>query len=546
MNKSRILLFPFLTFFTYLCIALYVIYTGHLHEDAYILYIFSESFANGNGIAYYPGGPHAEGATDFLWMMLLGAANYFGADVAVSAAVFNGLGLGAICFFVVNLLEKKLDGKKLLLYSFLFSIIILFSPIAIASFAGFSTSFYCAFIAFLFIALYERRYSYILYIPLVSIIIGLIRPDGVIIGVIASLIGLFFAHTYGFLRRYVLISIFSCFIGILYFFWRYTYFGNLLPLPLYVKGASFSGMPGIIPHIYWALSNGFLGLLTILLIVFSKERVRFLIAAIPIFTLFIALIFATQSQNVSFRFQAPGTLLLIFASAVLITEVKISSFVDNKTTLWLSLIVFLLFGALTTYVIQTRSMILILQDKQYINYFPYYLDKKADEDIVIALTEAGRFAYWMSGSKYDLVGLNTTYTAIEKASPDYLEKINPDLIFIHTAGTADTSSFCKENFCKISMDQLSQSVTTTESWDDINDGVGRAPLVFYDYIYSTDVDYQLYTVKYGGSYGHLYAVKKDSSLLLTDFESELSKSFVQKNSMSYFEMKNGFKSIFSR
>ena len=48
-----------------------LISNGHFHEDAYILFIYVENFVNGNGITYYSDGPHIEGATDFLWLMLL-------------------------------------------------------------------------------------------------------------------------------------------------------------------------------------------------------------------------------------------------------------------------------------------------------------------------------------------------------------------------------------------------------------------------------------------------------------------------------------------
>ncbi|WP_437655687.1 hypothetical protein [Sorangium sp. So ce1182] len=59
-------------------LSLHVLSSGHPIEGSYILYVYSESLASGHGITYFKGGEHAEGATDFLWMMLLGAGSSSG------------------------------------------------------------------------------------------------------------------------------------------------------------------------------------------------------------------------------------------------------------------------------------------------------------------------------------------------------------------------------------------------------------------------------------------------------------------------------------
>ena len=49
-------------------VASYLLRQGHPHEDAFILFVYAENMAAGNGIVYFAGGGPAEGATDFLWM----------------------------------------------------------------------------------------------------------------------------------------------------------------------------------------------------------------------------------------------------------------------------------------------------------------------------------------------------------------------------------------------------------------------------------------------------------------------------------------------
>src|ERR1051326_3046250 len=63
------------------------LYGAHPAEDAFILFKYAENVAHGDGAVYYVGGPRTEGATDFLWLVLLAATVAARVDVAL-AAVF--------------------------------------------------------------------------------------------------------------------------------------------------------------------------------------------------------------------------------------------------------------------------------------------------------------------------------------------------------------------------------------------------------------------------------------------------------------------------
>jgi len=58
-------------------------------EDAAILYAYSENLADTGVISYFPGGEPAEGATDFLWMILLSIFYFFGLNTYFSAIFIN-------------------------------------------------------------------------------------------------------------------------------------------------------------------------------------------------------------------------------------------------------------------------------------------------------------------------------------------------------------------------------------------------------------------------------------------------------------------------
>ena len=528
-------------------LSIYILMTGHLHEDAYILYIFSESLANGNGISYFQGGDPAEGATDFLWMVILGVGNFLGSDVAVFAAILNGFGLSIIAFISMLLASKNIRGLGLLLFGGSVSLIVFFSQIAQSSLAGFSAGFYCSFVALVFYLLYQRKESTIHFVPVVGIILGLLRPDGVIIGAVASLVGLYFAYSKGILKRYLIFSLICFTIGMVYFVWRYSYFGQLLPLPLYVKSTSPGSLPGLFPHVGWAMSNDFLGLFAIATLIFCKDRWRIFICSLPVAALFIALVFATQSQNVSYRFQAPGTTLLIMWSSLFMSELagNLKTFGKSRI-LVLGLVGVITFSATASYARGSFKVVEYLKGEEYINYFPYHISKIIGKEVTIALTEAGRFAYWVKGKKYDLVGLNTPEIAVKKSSPAYIAGLNPDIIFMHVAGTADYSQFCDSNYCELSPSEVLDGVVADADWKVVENGVVRAPLTIYEYFKNNINEYKVFSVIYGGSYSHLYFVKKDGKVDINEFKKSLDLSFSDEGVVSYWEMKKemGFSSIF--
>jgi len=70
------------------------LYGRHPHEDAYILFRYVDNLVTGQGIAFNPGGPPTEGATDFLWMIALSLWVRLGVDVALAAVWLNALGCG--------------------------------------------------------------------------------------------------------------------------------------------------------------------------------------------------------------------------------------------------------------------------------------------------------------------------------------------------------------------------------------------------------------------------------------------------------------------
>lgn len=76
-----------------------VILNGHFHEGAYILFKYIENFVAGNGISFSPDLIPAEGATAFLWLILLSLFHALGADIGSASIFVNAIGVLLIIFF---------------------------------------------------------------------------------------------------------------------------------------------------------------------------------------------------------------------------------------------------------------------------------------------------------------------------------------------------------------------------------------------------------------------------------------------------------------
>ena len=87
--RRIILSYSILGAVVFFIMGIWILSTGHPHEDAYILFKYVKNIVNGYGIVYNPGGEPTEGVTDFLWMILISGLTYTGIDVAVSALILN-------------------------------------------------------------------------------------------------------------------------------------------------------------------------------------------------------------------------------------------------------------------------------------------------------------------------------------------------------------------------------------------------------------------------------------------------------------------------
>ena len=416
----------------YFAVAMSVLAFGFPAEDAFILFRFAANVARGFGIVFSPGGPHAEGATDFLWMLSLAAARGLGFDVAVAAALLNAVGCAA-CASLFLRGGGRVSWLEMLALGWL-----LCSPPAMAGYVGFGTMPFCALALWMALTCAEGSGRALAAIPLAGLALTLLRPDG---GFLA--LGFCALATWRvregkvYARPFVAAAVLAAVLGAAYFAWRVSYFTEPLPLPMYVK-RHFQGHPGLSATLEWAKSVlPTCALLVGVVVLGRKERglarpEAMLLLSLAPFALHVASFLpTTPSQNIADRFQAPATVALMCvafrflrARAAVVRVRPVASAV-------------LVAVALVPGVLAVRTVLFEAVRPDYLESFAPELAATGGRAARIATTEAGNIPYWTDAMVLDLVGLNSPETARLPPTVDMLTRFDPDVVMAHPAGALD-------------------------------------------------------------------------------------------------------------
>ena len=389
-------------------------------EDAVILFQFSRNLAHTAAITYVPGGIHAEGATDFGWMVLLALGIKIGVSPFWLVALLNVVSLVLIGVLLIKIAGCKVNALALLFIAGSLALM----PQIFAAVLGFSTlSFACLLVLLCFYFLQQNDMA----TPAAALALCLFRPDGVVFAIpllIAALI--IYPHR---LRRLGLDTAIFVLPGVLYFLWRWHYFGELLPLPFLVKSAVHR-----VAHIL-VLNSVHRGQLlcffsAILLWFILRDRMAdprnraVLLCLVILPNLFY---FAMRlEQNIGHRF----SIYLPVGTAILLAM----NWQQTRSQHY-----FLLRVGLAAWIIFICRI--WIPDAHEI--WPHQLDNRtaiAREMAtlphgIIVLTEAGVLPYYSQWPSNDAWGLNTARFSRHLIQPSDVAQINPDVMLVFTRGT---------------------------------------------------------------------------------------------------------------
>lgn len=410
------------------------------YEDALILMRYSENLGHGYGIVWNIGEAPVDGATDFLFMVLLAGAVKLGFNIFTSVLVIGFIShLATIALLYVMVIDLWKAPRIVALLS---TFLVAFGPGLGYVDAYFGTPFFgfwgllTGYFAIKYATAGEKPVHAVLF-AVSGLIAGLTRPDGVLLAGLMMLALVFYLGVRRSFRIGAVFALIFLVFGGGYFLWRWNYFGYPLPNPYYKKG------DGGLYFVHLALS-----ILTVFKWTFpfnlayffgmrsraGLKRTIFLL--IPIVGFTVMWVLTSQEGNYLYRYQYVVLLLVALTWYAplqgLATEWKLEERVSKQkrdailltAAFCVSVFAFIVFtGDVRVGVHHT--------DGRYEE--AAILSEYADKGYTMAVSEAGALPFYSRWRSVDTWGLNDQWIAHNGVvTPEYLDQWDPEVLMFHS------------------------------------------------------------------------------------------------------------------
>lgn len=210
-------------------------FSGWLVDDAGISFAYARNLGHGLGLIVQPGAPPGEGFSNPSWVFLLSLFPRLGVDLlsvvkSISLA-FSALGIGVLFISTEKMrIPVLLSGAAL-------GWLVCQPGFVIWSTGGLENPLYALLLALLFwLSLGEQTARRAAAAGFVAGLVAITRPEGILYG------GIYLLFHFRRFKAYLpgLVLIFGG-----YLIFRWTYFGDLFPIPYYKKAGGLSGLAGL-------------------------------------------------------------------------------------------------------------------------------------------------------------------------------------------------------------------------------------------------------------------------------------------------------------
>lgn len=391
-----------------------------LSDDAFISFRYAENFAGGKGLVYNTG-EKIEGYTNFLWVIIMSAVSKAGIDLLTAARAISILS-AVLIIVLTHYISSSVFGLKGPV-SFLSAYLVAVNPgFVLWTFSGMETLFFSMFVlsglacVLIYTSNGSRRLLYVS--SLMFLVASLTRPEGV----------LFFAASFLFLlvfntqtsekklagRFKILLIPTFIFTGIYlyYFFWRYGYYGQLLPNTFYAKtgfeNQQLKGFYYCFKFVRESMAGGFMLIFPLYIIgkVFADVRVRFIFFVIITYCAY--LVYIGGDNLLVQRFFVPVIALIFTLTALGVA--RIMAQLSAGTMLRILVAFFFILYPLTV-LYDTRSFPMLGVESTMLHYenlkkAGVWLKENSLPEESIAVESAGIIPYFSGLKSYDRLGLN--------------------------------------------------------------------------------------------------------------------------------------------
>jgi hypothetical protein len=387
-------------------------------EDAIILYQYSANLAKTGVISFIPHGPRAEGATDFLWMVYLAAGRWLGIPSYGLAIASSGAGVGLLASLLVKFAKRSVSFWNV----FGVVALLMLAPQMWAAEAGFSVFAFAFFLGLMACASYFERYGLA---SITGLLLCLVRPDGVVFAI--PLLAVYLFRGDGFRARWWKALWGFVLPGLVYFVWRWHYFGHLLPLPFYVKSDTtriahvlvLRSLLSLLPPLVAACAVMGIALRERLWV--SRNKVFAITLLVPSSLFYMAM---RLDQNYANRF-----FFYPLVIAAVLLAVNFEGYRERAGKV--------LLAGLGVWVVCLAYF--------WINWAVIYtLEYPQPREVAVAraldalpgrgsmiVTESGAIPFYSQWRAYDPWGLNTPAFALHLIQPRDVEELHPDLVIVH-------------------------------------------------------------------------------------------------------------------
>jgi hypothetical protein len=408
---------------------------GRPEEDAAMLMRYSRHLAAGHGIVWNVGERPVDGATDFLFMVVLAAVHGLGPSLETSARAI-GLFAHAATVWLVFWGARRLFGASRE-WALVPAVFVGVGPGLRHLAAGYGTPLFAltATVTWLLACHLARADSrrearLALGFALAALVMGLARPEGVFLGgfmLLAVLVDRDGRGTRAILTRFLVVFLT---LGLLYFLWRWQYFGYPLPNPFYKKGGGTLYWHSLRQSWknLWALGWPFLWLVPTGLAIRGARRAA-LFVALPVVLFVTLFVLISDETNYVMRFRYP-ILPVLLLGCVPVAQALRGGWPRRLPAALAPLVPLALAAALA--VAQHQSYRFMAPQRLGLYDAGLVLRDYAARGFALVTTEAGLLPLVSEWRAVDAWGLNDPYIAhhggIDEA---YLERYRPELIVFH-------------------------------------------------------------------------------------------------------------------
>ncbi len=409
-------------------------------EDAAMLMRYASHFSEGHGIVWNIGEAPVDGATDFLFMVVVGLLARAGLSVE---SVVRAVGFSAhlMTILVIYMTFRRIHSSGI--YSAtLSSLYFAIGPGLFFVAAYFGTPFFTLAVcmtwmqAMTVIAQPDSAVKRVAF-SVLSLLMGLIRPEGVFLAafMLLSLITILgFEKSKPTVLAFLLIY---ALLGGAYFFWRWHYFGYPLPNPFYKKGGGLLYPQSLQDSVKYVRRLCLPFMPVFLPGICCKEmRKKTIALLIPIIGFTSIWILLSKEMNFGGRFQYPILPVVLLAWYPLAKELPLEFVLFKRLRSkagmrrLLVLIAFVLFMGILHYQYRCSQRITYHKDGRY--NMAMILQEYHKKGYTIATTEAGLLPLYSQWRAVDAWGLNDQWiTHNQGITEEYLLKNSPQILMWH-------------------------------------------------------------------------------------------------------------------